>query len=181
MTNFKEMMNPIELTKHNTQIMNGFMDKVWEVYDAQREGINQFNQKMYDMMEQTISAAKTQSETITSKMDLNNDKPFKLIDQMVDHTKATQESIMNLSDQCMRQIKKNMYKTIENPTGVFDSMSNTLSSNPAVKSCMDLAKRVEGFSKMPWMNLGGDVFSASADSADKATAADASVVKKKAI
>jgi polyhydroxyalkanoate synthesis regulator phasin len=179
MTNFQEMMNPTELTKNNAKMMTGLMDKVWENYDAQCEGVNQFNQKMSDMMDQTITAAKTQSEPITSKIGLKNEQSFKLIDQMVDQSRSTQKTMMNIGVPYMKQVKNSMYNAIDTPNGFFDSMSNNLSSNPAFKSYMDLSKQVAGFYKMPWMNLDAGFSSATADSAAKTTAKDAPMVKKK--
>jgi hypothetical protein len=172
MTNIQEMMNPTEFTKNNAQIMTGLMDRVWEAYDAQCVGFNMFNQKMSDLMEQSIAAVKTQSEPITSKMGMNNYQTYKLIDQMVGQNKAAQESMMNIASPYMKQIKNSMYKAIENSTGGFDLMSNSLFSNPAFKSYMDFAKGAEGFSKMSWMNMG-------TDSTAKATATDTQVFKNK--
>lgn len=176
MTNFQEMMNPSELTKHSAQIMNGMMDKGWETYDAQREGINHFNQKMYEMIGQTIAAAKTHCEPITSKMLSNNVQPFMLIDQMVEQTKSAHESLLNMSDSYVKQIKSSMYKAIEKPSGVCDSSSYSLSSNTVAKSYMDLAKQAEGFFKMPWLK----VANATNDTEGKETPVAVSAVKKNA-
>jgi len=98
---------------------------------------------------------------------------------MVDQTRSTQKTMMNIGVPYMKQVKNSMYNAIETPIGFFDSMSNNLSSNPAVKSYMDLSKQVVGFYQMPWMNLDAGSSSATADSAAKTTAADTPMVMKK--